>query len=604
MNGHAKHTPAVGLCFFTFTALALAQDEPEAPPCDAACQENCAQIARDVVCGLCPRQTTSIPLCASDVHRLTVGNIDDFVPVVYDGNCEIVQAGNTKRLCEANLNPAQVLSRLDIDGDGVPDNSPDTDGDGLPDNWELGGVEETSEPGEDRVVFFPAPAPIVPGTPPTPIFTRRAVATSALLPDTDGDGLSDFVEVFGLMFIDDNLNGILDRNDWHDANGDGLPSPGEFPQDGTGEVNDLPGTFVLKHDFDGFVFTDPTNPDTDGDGVLDGVDRDPLVNPRAFGIARTIIVRFQLEDNPDIDQDGLGNGMDMGNDLLPGEATGLERFQVIDNPANLRELLALFREDLLEEGVVPESAIEDLLGADWDGNGLWRTTDVREWSLAIDPQDSSLRPPDDLFKLDDGKVLYSSQKLQSLMDIFNDPDFQRYGGRGIGLGWQTVLKPPSTNQFIPDKRVWAILYSWRLPGFDIDGDGFIGVPNLTATEEGPEGQGLAMVGLRPNPQTGRLELSDEVPLLAPTCSEGTCSGGLRDAQPCSDDTACITDFPFDDRMPIGISEPSDPSLDGVVQAPPGLSRFLGSLGCGAASPGMLLGIGLALAIPLCRRRRS
>ena len=65
------------------------------------------------------------------------------------------------RLVTANFLAAAVLSRLDIDGDGVIDNSPDSDGDGLPDNWELGGVE-VELGNEDLVVFYPAPSAIVP----------------------------------------------------------------------------------------------------------------------------------------------------------------------------------------------------------------------------------------------------------------------------------------------------------------------------------------------------------------------------------------------------------------------------------------------------------
>lgn len=537
--------------------------------------------------------------CTPPVPGLTLSTISNEELSGLDGLLDFeVDVTTGCRLDSPNLRAASILSRLDIDGDDVPDSSPDTDGDGLPDNWELGGIE-TSALVEDRVVFFPAPSAIVPGTPPTPVFTRRAVATSALLADTDGDGLSDFIEVFGLMFIDDNRNGILDAGEWTDFNGDGLPSPGEYPVDQSGEITDVNDEYLLRHDFDGFVFTDPTNPDTDGDGILDGEDRDPLVNPRAFGIANRIIVRFQAQDNPDIDQDGLGNGMDMGNDLLPGEAPDLPSFQVIDNPQNLRELLDLFREDLLVEGVVPESAIEDLVGADWDGNGLWRTTDVRNWSLIIDPADEATRPPDDFFRLDDGTLLYSAQKLndedlteaeqdagrQSLTAIYNDRDFDRYGERGVGLAWQQVLIPSSTDQFIPDKRIWAILYAWRMPGFDIDGDGFIGVPNLTATTSAPattaEDEGdMAMVALRPDSSAGRFLLTDQVPLLDPE------SG----------------DRPFDDRIPIGEPESEVPSLNGIIEIG-NLRRALGNLGCGAMGIGMLGAIGLALLLPMWWRRR-
>ncbi len=568
-------TGAAGLllCIGALTQCASAQ---EAPQPDA-----------------CAQRVTGLGLDA--ITNQELGQLDglfEFELQELDDEGNVVLPGTTGcRLTPANLRVAGILSRLDIDGDGVPDASPDTDGDGLPDNWELGGIE-TSNLVTDRVVFYPAPSPIVPGTPPTPIFTRRAVATSALSADTDGDGLSDFIEVFGLKFIDDNHNGILDSpQEWTDYNRDGLPSPGEHPVDQSNNITDVEG-FLLRHDFDGFVFTDPTNPDTDGDGILDGEDSDPLINPRAFGIAERIIVRFQAQGNADIDQDGLGNGMDMGNDLLVSEAPDLPSHQVIDNPANLRNLLGLFREDLLKEGVVPESTIEDLLGADWDGNGLWRTTDVREWSIVIDPDSDESRPPDGFFTLDDGTLLYSAQKLadsdltedevdtgrRSLTAIVNDPSFNRYAERGVGLGWQRVLQPPSTNAFIPDRRVWAILYSWRMPGFDIDGDGFIGVPNLTATSEGTEGN--AMVALHRASSAGRSLLSDSVDLL-------------------SEDDG---DFPFNDRIPIGEPEVQSPELNGVIEVD-NIVKALGNLGCGAVGAGVLGMMALGLIVPMwCRRR--
>ncbi len=501
-----------------------------------------------------------------------------------------------------NLQVAAILSRLDIDGDGVADNSPDTDGDGLPDNWELGGVE-TGNAG-DRVVFYPAPSAIVPGTPPTPIFTRLAVATSALEADTDGDGLTDFIEVFGLMFIDENRNGILDADEWADFNGDGLPSPGEYPlvADRTTTADPIGGGTLL-HDFDGFVFTDPTNPDTDGDGVLDGADKDPLINPRSFGLAENIIIRFDVEGDSDIDRDGLGNGMDMGNDLVPEDGTGGRRFQVIDNPGDLRRLLGLFREDLLKEGIVPESAIEDLIGADWDGNGLWRTTDVRKWSLIIDdPNDPATLPPD-LLRLEDGTELYSSQRLNeddftadelearqnarpteipgdSLTGVYNSAGYDRYGGRGIGLGWQDVLKPPSETQFMPDRHIWAILYSWRMPGFDIDGDGFVGVPNLSNTAGFSAGEPELIVALAPSGAASSLQLT-----AAP--GGGDLPGSAR---------------ALDDRIDIGDPETSTPQLNGVIEVGP-LADVFRSLGCGAFGLGALFATALGLICPLLWRRR-
>jgi len=478
-----------------------------------------------------------------------------------------INSGTTgRRLASANLAVANVLSQLDIDGDGTSDRSADTDGDGLPDNWEIGGVEALTADGVslDRVVFYPAPSAIVPGTPPTPIFTRLAVATSALEPDTDGDGLSDFVEVFGLKFIDENGNGLLESSEWEDKNRDGLPSPGEYP------IEASLGPTGLLHDFDGFIFTDPTNPDSDGDGISDGADLDPLINLRAFGNTGTILVRFDSE-NPDIDRDGLGNAMDMGNDLVAddsgiGGAVIPQDIQAIDNPASVGDLIDLFRADLALAGVVPEAAVEDLIGVDWDGNGLWRITDVRTWHIVIDDTDP---PPTNDFTVS-GRSLFATQSLDELLTLYNDtPSYDRYGGRGVGMGWQDVLRPSGTSQFIPDRRVWAILYSWRMPGFDIDGDGFMGVPNLASTAPSPEDARLASVALRGD------VLSDQVRL------DSTASG----------------DEPFDDRIPVGEAEAGGgglPELDGRIDAPaffPAIPFFCGSIGM-ISLLGMPLGLGV------------
>ena len=533
---------------------------------DCACDE--ARCASDPAasCACSAGACAGKPLCYT--VRFVTG--DEAAALGFDADDEVA----VRSLCTQNLRPAGILSRLDIDDDGVADNSPDSDGDGLPDNWEDGGLEALSADGSqtDRVVFYPAPTAIVPGTPPTPIFTRLAVTTSALDPDTDGDGLSDFVEVFGLKFIDENGDGILQSSggvnrgrEWVEDStcgqlpvgrgtpqaeldaesgtpGDGLPSPGDCPRDnsefanGFGRVNpdvDAGAEFELRHDFDGLVFTDPVNADTDGDGDNDKIDNDPLINPRAFGESGNIIVKFNVEGIDDFDQDGLGNGMDMGNDLLAADfgvgAAGARDFQEIDNPTNVIDLLELFRRDLIfdENDVaipnptVPEAQIEDLLGVDWDGNGLWRTTDVRTWHLVIadslisraqcypllidiaeTPDDERERaanptcPPEELFAIggrdesdaegDEERIyLFSPQSFTKLQRdwVTTDP----YGGRAVGLGWQDLLRPTGTStNFLPDRRVWTILYSWRVPGFDIDGDGFVGVPNLSSTaQDGP-----------------------------------------------------------------------------------------------------------------------
>ncbi|MFQ5461805.1 MAG: hypothetical protein ACE5E5_04170, partial [Phycisphaerae bacterium] len=280
----------------------------------------------------------------------------------------------------------------------------------------------------------------------------------------------------------------------------------------------------------------------------------------------------------------------------------------IDNPQDLDQLLRLFREDLRVENKMPESQIEDLLGIDWDGNGLWRTTDVRNWSLIIedpDVADSGTGALSDsrqainftlrtLFRMnpdDSTTALYAPQSFDDLFQlVVNDPTFDSYGGgdarrpargaesiasHGIGLGWQEQLKPtgPSTEQFIPDGRIWAILYSWRMPGFDIDGDGFVGPPNLSGTvsfETAESGRPIASVALKRDTATGDLILSQEV-----------------EVRPADSDTRALIDrdLPFDDFIPIENRnlEEVPPSLDGTIEAPRGFP----ALPCGSAGALML-----------------
>ncbi len=410
-----------------------------------------------------------------------------------------------------NLRPVGVLSLLDIDGDGAADGSVDTDGDGLPDNWERGGTEpESGLAGNlevDRLVQVPTPAAVRSTSTPRFIFSRPSVTTEADTADTDGDGLSDFIEVFGLKFIDDNNNGILDFlfddadgdgvwdanetidpiSEWLDLNNDGLPSIGERPL-----VNDLT-VDPEDTDFDGFIFTDPVNADTDGDGTDDGDDRDPLVNQAT--VAASLAGGFDRLFAPgpgdeDFDNDGLGDGSDFGNDL-----TG-----IVDFPSDLYDRMSAYRPDRVSgcgAPTIPESMIEDLLADDWNGDGLYQLTDVRSFRrninrVAADAETCLEEHFGDrfaeLFLVGDDR-LFGEDPTVSATVACQAPSEQTggactspstYAARQPGLGWQELLLPVErSDPFLPDIRVWTILYAWRVPGFDIDGNGYIGSPENT-----------------------------------------------------------------------------------------------------------------------------
>lgn len=411
-------------------------------------------------------------------------------------------------LVPANTRPVAVLGQLDIDADGVADGAPDTDGDGLPDNWEVGGLH----PG---FVGFFAPTAIGPGTPPTFLTARLTVSTDADNADTDGDGLTDFIEVFGLKYIDDNGNGRLDfvftdtngngrwdlgepidpSSEWLDLNLDGLPSIGEYP------LANIDPAANRQYDFDGFVFTDPSNSDTDGDGILDGCDIDPLINPETFGVSlATGFVRpYAEEGDTDLDNDGLGNGSDFGNDII----------QTVDFPTDIADLLTIFRKDRITAGTLPESLIEDLLGADWDGNGLFRITDTNGFArpqigTAVDIAGNDCfynalgtlqTRYAELFRVGPRKLygelptedadcaLAPNLGTSTVAGDRNDPG-TNYATMRQGLGYQLIVVPAGRIPItFPDVRVWTILYAWRTSGFDIDGDGFVGSPEGRFTQD-------------------------------------------------------------------------------------------------------------------------
>lgn len=485
-----------------------------------------------------------------------------------------------------NGRPAAVLGQLDIDGDSFADAATDSDGDGLPDNFEIGGVEPL--PGPDRVVSFPAPAAVRSAQVPSFLLSRPPVTTKADQYDTDADGLSDFIEVFGLKFIDDNDNGrldfepnvdFLDANangrwdlgesvfssaEWMDLNMDGMPSIGEWPlanifglAEGVVDANgnafvyvmddcngdSLPETvriiwnvpagqrlaagvagcaappqsfpegiiddnrdgfpdrvvvdgisytiFQRKYDYDGFVFTDPTKWDTDSDSLSDGEDRDPLVNPQTVASAFGSGFERALAPSPDdqdLDNDGLGDGSDFGNDDE----------SVVDFPSDIAERIKNSAPPDRETGcatpTLPDGLIEDILDDDWNGDGMWRLSDASQYRIGIAVPAAGASncvqqiygsEHDALFMVGSHKLYAESPFLSAAQACRTPADFapkacvaaDDFTVRGAGMGWQEKLLQAARAKttFFPDPRLWAILYAWRTPGFDIDGNGRTGV---------------------------------------------------------------------------------------------------------------------------------
>jgi hypothetical protein len=85
-----------------------------------------------------------------------------------------------------------------------------------------------------------------------------------------------------------------------------------------------------------------------------------------------------------------------------------------------------------------------------------------------------------LFKRDDGKTDLGFFETQFPAGFVRETYYLRANrgltGVDVPLPYQEVLLPTrrDENEFLPDPRIWTVLYSWRIPGFDIDGNGFIG----------------------------------------------------------------------------------------------------------------------------------
>ena len=222
---------------------------------------------------------------------------------------------------------------------------PDTDGDGLPDALELGWrtptdaaqtdtAADTNGDGYPNFIADLDPpfyntldnAGKVPGV---DSLSKGGDRTKRLAgsttdpnnPDTDGDGILDGVE-------DANHNG------WVDGDGEALPptwSPWLARAWPNGKRD--PGETWLE--------TDPNNPDTDGDGLVDGYGEDKNFNGRIDGDTNSNRVweagEVWLETdplNPDTDGDGLPDGWEVKYGLDPLDSGTVSLRGGTPNPVN------------------------------------------------------------------------------------------------------------------------------------------------------------------------------------------------------------------------------------------------------------------------------
>ena len=195
----------------------------------------------------------------------------------------------------------------DTDADGLSDTDEhagvtdpadwDTDGDGLSDGEELAGFALTRyAPGSNTGRFSEA--------------TVSVVHTDPLNPDTDGDGIADWDEVntFALLVA---LDGLTVRV----ASAESLASIG---------LEDLAARAdreVRKPVFG--IRTDPTGADTDEDGLPDGDDPAPQINPARWGYDTNDDDVFDLTDLAEIRRAAEAAGQDTTR--FPTDVRGFQR---------------------------------------------------------------------------------------------------------------------------------------------------------------------------------------------------------------------------------------------------------------------------------------
>jgi uncharacterized protein (TIGR03382 family) len=420
----------------------------------------------------------------------------------------------------ATFRAETCVSGEDTNGNGLRENSetlptnPDTDGDGLGDGTEV-------------LSNYPGP---------TDAFANRPGAqTNPLNPDSDGDGLQDGAEDIsrdgrfqpgnpGAQNRETNPTDP-DTDDGGESDGSERTNgrnPVDFPDDDNGRLGDDDND-GLSNVEEGTIGTDPQNPDTDGDGLGDGVEVNGTNDTNPL--------------NPDTDGDGLCDGPRSVTNVCGGG------------------------EDLNANGVTEPTETNPTL-PDTDGDGLGDGVEDENHNGAVNPGETDPRNPDtDGDTLCDGGntvgacIAGEDRDNDGILDATEtdplNPDTDGDGDNdGVEVrsnfpgpidanptrpGSQTdPLNPDTDGDGLCDGR--NTLTGVCISGEDSDGNGGLSAGETDPTDPDTD-NGTVDDGVEVNRGTNPLDPSDDIPPADPFCGDGVCDAD-------ENSTTCVVDCPL------------------------------------------------------------
>ncbi|WP_216597463.1 invasin domain 3-containing protein [Marinagarivorans algicola] len=346
-------------------------------------------------------------------------------------------------------------STLDSDGDGIADyrdNSADEDGDGIPDI-----IEGAIDSDNDGII-------------------------DAQDLDSDNDGIPDIIES-GASGLDSDNDGIddafdVDQTGGVDANNDGIDDAPPLDSDGDGTPNSLDA----DSDNDGIpdaIESNLTGLDDDGDGIDNRFDVDQTggVDANGDGIDDAATL-------PDTDGDGLADGLDQDSDNDGISDTGETQLTNMDDDGdgidNTFDVDSTGGNDLNNDGID-----DDVYPADTDGDGIIDSLDLdSDNDGIIDFIEAGIIDVDGNGIADDGLFI----DIPPDTDNDGTPDHKDLDSDGDGFFDITdtdasLLDTDGDGQIDPE-------YST-----DTDGDGIVDLvddaPDTVGTINDPDGDGIA-----------------------------------------------------------------------------------------------------------------